>query len=1092
MIQRLLLLIPLMLLLRCGSPAPAIDAQAISENNRGVALMGYFDYPKAHEVFTQLAQRFPEWHLVQVNLAVATLNLQTQTSENEALAILAGVLAADPENLRAHYCTGLLNLYQGDTQAALARFAKVVADDPADGHAAYYLGQCHAREGDHEEAVKWYQKAIALDPYLRSAYYGLFQAYQRTGDRENAQGMMELFQKLDGNPQARQAEFKYTRMGPKANALTVDLPSGEALPAVPEGEWFASPRELVQAPSGWSWRRGADISITAADWNGDGQTDLFLANGLEKDGTVVHALLRAEGAGFVLDLDHPLAAVGPVNAVLWGDLENDGDVDLYLCRNGANQLWRNDGEGSWTEVGAATGTRNGEANTIDGLWLDADHDGDLDLFLVNADAPNELLNNNLDGTFRALGESQGIAGAGKGSIQVLAADLDNDRDTDLMVINAKPPHEIYLNDRLWNYTPADHFAALLDMPITAALAHDHDADGQVSLFTVSGSGSLQKWSLADGQFVSRELAGSASAPIALADLDGSGRRMVVFRDGKGWVALEEDGKTRQIESEAEAWSLVTLAQSAATGPIMVTAGGGGSPQLYAAGNGRHSFVAFAFSGKEDKGNSMRSNAVGIGTKFAVRSGSQWSAAMAFPEFSGAGQSLAPMSVGLGGGQTIDYVAIQWTDGVFQTELNLGPGFHAIAETQRQLSSCPVLFAWDGDRFSFVSDILGVAGMGYAIGPGQYSKPRPWENFQFPPGALKPKDGHLHIRIAEPMEEACYLDAVALTAYDLPQGWSMVLDERMGINAPHPTGKPLFYRDEILPVAAANDRGEDVVASLLERDFKAAPTPPVDRRFIGFLEREHLLEFRFPQVIDGAANPILVVDGWVEYPYSQTNFAAWQAGISAQAPTLEYRDQQGMWQTLHAQFGYPAGMPRRMSVPLNGIPQGVTTLRLRTNQEIYWDRIALAYVVADPGIPTHKLDMTAAVLTASGFAHRTTAAQRLPRYDYQKRVPLWDTRHQKGFYTRFGDVMDLVNGSPDDALAIFGPGEEVQLTFASPQASPPQGGSRVFVLESHGWCKDMDLFTQHGETLAPIPHNNQPEERRSQLHPRFNTRYRSGY
>ena len=87
------------------------------------------------------------------------------------------------------------------------------------------------------------------------------------------------------------------------------------------------------------------------------------------------------------------------------------------------------------------------------------------------------------------------------------------------------------------------------------------------------------------------------------------------------------------------------------------------------------------------------------------------------------------------------MAIDWSDGVFQTELGLAAGdTHLLAETQRQLSSCPVLFAWDGERYAFVSDLLGVGGLGFLVAPGRYAEPRPWEYFLLPEESLAERDG----------------------------------------------------------------------------------------------------------------------------------------------------------------------------------------------------------------------------------------------------------------------------------------------------------------------------------------------------------------
>jgi hypothetical protein len=84
---------------------------------------------------------------------------------------------------------------------------------------------------------------------------------------------------------------------------------------------------------------------------------------------------------------------------------------------------------------------------------------------------------------------------------------------------------------------------------------------------------------------------------------------------------------------------------------------------------------------------------------------------------------------------------------------------------------------------------------------------------------------------------------------------------------------------------------------------------------------------------------------------------------------------------------------------------------------------------------------------------------------------------------------------DDAVAILGPGEEVQLEFAAGQPVADDSINRRWVLEFHGWCKDMDLFTQDGETVAPLPRNLESPKatdgERERLHQQFNHRYEDG-
>ncbi|GIT28438.1 MAG: hypothetical protein Ct9H300mP1_04840 [Planctomycetaceae bacterium] len=106
-----------------------------------------------------------------------------------------------------------------------------------------------------------------------------------------------------------------------------------------------------------------------------------------------------ESDGFSLAKDHPLAAVPDVVAPLWGDFDNDGLVDVYLCRRGPNQLWRQSKSGEWNDVRAQRPRRPEPTRDDRRRLLDLDHDADLDLLLIHRDKPAQLLNNNRDGTF---------------------------------------------------------------------------------------------------------------------------------------------------------------------------------------------------------------------------------------------------------------------------------------------------------------------------------------------------------------------------------------------------------------------------------------------------------------------------------------------------------------------------------------------------------------------------------------------------------------------------------------------------------------------------------------------------------------------
>jgi tetratricopeptide (TPR) repeat protein len=1086
----------------CGKPesdnTQRLSGEDLVRHNRAVGLMGQYQYDAALAELAALVGNYPDNSDLRIDWSIATLNRQQQGDEAKALAELEDVLKKSANNLRAHYISGLLKLNAGELAQATPHFEQVVTADPGDAYASYYLALSLAQQGLYQAALARYERTIDLDPYLLSAYYGAFQTLRKLGNDERAREMLGQYEKMATNPRSRQAEYKYTRMGPKAEIRALNYGEPE-IAAFPSGPLFQGPTALLENLQPDSSQQRPNL--TTADINSDGYLDLLIAGSNPGSATPNSILLGKADGGFVLAEDHFLTHIPGINAALWADIDNDGLVDLYLCRNGANQHWRQTEHGRWEDISHEI-TANGNWNTRDGALFDADHDGDLDIFLINADGPNELLNNNLNGTFRALAAEQGLQGRGPGSQSVILADLDRDRDTDIVVINAQGGHEVYLNELLWNYRQAPGFDDFKSSPATAAVAQDRDADGIPELYTLSADGQVRMWQ-PDAQKVwqatvfkqDRDGRPAADPRMAMLDINGDGSTELLRSIDTGWsVSQIQNGQLTQISTadQTDLLNWIPVNHQVSAGPAIVGITQSGQLFHWPPGQGRHEFAGLQFSGMDAEEHSMRSNASGIGTYAAIRVTDRWTVIHAFRQSSGPGQSLQPYSVGLGGAARADFIMLEWSDGVYQTELNVAAGeLHRISETQRQLASCPVLFAWDGQTYRFVSDILGVGGLGFAIGRGEYSVPRPRENFQLPEGLLKPRHGSFRFSFSEPMEETAYLDQARLSAYDLPPGWQLVLDERMAILGPQASGKPVFFRTERLPSRAVNDRQQDVTAYILEADHQAAPAGELDPRFIGLLKQEHSLILEFDEPLDkNVGEPTLVIDGWIEYPYSQTMFAAWQAGVPYQAPSLDIPGKNGQWRTLLEQFGYPAGMPRRMSVPLGKLPDGVTRLRLRTNQEIYWDRIAIVYAETPPRMEHHNFPLESAGLRANGFPLRTTGEQRLPHYDYDRSPPFWDTRHMAGFYTEFGDATDLVEAR-DDAVAIIGPGEEVNIAFRDDAGQVREGWTRIYVFESFGWAKDMDMYTLDGSTVGPLPTSGKDGVKRDQLHGKYNTRYRSG-
>jgi hypothetical protein len=100
-----------------------------------------------------------------------------------------------------------------------------------------------------------------------------------------------------------------------------------------------------------------------------------------------------------------------------------------------------------------------------------------------------------------------------------------------------------------------------------------------------------------------------------------------------------------------------------------------------------------------------------------------------------------------------------------------------------------------------------------------------------------------------------------------------------------------------------------------------------------------------------------------------------------------------------------------------------------------------------------------------------AAPEVPQYHaLEGTAPRW--RDLIGYYTRFGDVRELIQ-AVDDRYVIMNAGDELVLRFAAP-APPPAGWRRDFVLIGDGWNKDGDYNTSFSRTVLPLPAHNQPD------------------
>lgn len=188
---------------------------------------------------------------------------------------------------------------------------------------------------------------------------------------------------------------------------------------------------------------------TFYDIDRDGDLDAFVCHDVD----LSHPY-RNDGTGTMVedqDLIHTVNLPGNY-AAIWVDYNNDSYADLYItkCRGGAqpgnpartNGLYRNNGDGTFTEVGAEA-NMDDNAQSWATVFEDFDNDGDFDAFIVNHDFANRFMLNNGDGTFTDIIDSTGIAAFDLGAWENASGDFNNDGFVDIF---SELNNELYLNN----------------------------------------------------------------------------------------------------------------------------------------------------------------------------------------------------------------------------------------------------------------------------------------------------------------------------------------------------------------------------------------------------------------------------------------------------------------------------------------------------------------------------------------------------------------------------------------------------------------------------------------------------------------------
>ncbi len=306
---------------------------------------------------------------------------------------------------------------------------------------------------------------------------------------------------------------------------------------------------------------------TVGDFNNDGLPDIFAFSG----GTGPDHLFINQGNGTWSD---EAAAWGLTDSIFGigaavGDYDGDGWQDLYVTcwgdpvggiQVGANRLYRNNGNGTFTDVAAAAGVDRGSdaADSFGACWGDYDLDGDLDLYVSAygpTSFPNRLYRNDGNGTFTDVTQAAGVTAIMAHGLACQFADFDGDRYPELVLVGDTGTSRYFINNGNGTFTDSTSTVQDLNKPNGMGIGTgDFDEDGDLDFYisdiywSLTGfGGNRMYWN--QGNHVFTEGGSAAGAHlngwgwgVAATDIDNNG--WIDLATTNGWAGSWSNYPTR--------------------------------------------------------------------------------------------------------------------------------------------------------------------------------------------------------------------------------------------------------------------------------------------------------------------------------------------------------------------------------------------------------------------------------------------------------------------------------------------------------------------------------------------------------------------
>ena len=1011
-----------------------------------------------------------------------------------------------PKSDAIYYLLGLVEAGRGKSSESIAYFRKAVDLNPNNLVATYRLAEEIERQGDpnsDEEFQKLMQRIVAAQPDNMAALLELSRVAAKRGDtaslkqavkRIHAQSqgwppeVQEQLTALDAAAAGPDPRAAATRTTFLRNALMrlpdfrqslaeIKPPPGDEAQPFTHFLRLETPH-FTPAPADTAMTFAVEplpnLDKTAWTWIGAiSLTDTGAPTIVEANANTVHL-----ASGATIPFPGGAAKTPPQpEGLVPVDFNYDFKTDLVLAGAGGVRFFRQEKPDAFTDVTAQTKLPAAILNAhYTGGWaVDIEADGDLDLVLASTGEP-VVLRNNGDNTFAPIHTFAGISGV-QGFVW---ADLNGDGNPDAAFIDGAGHLRVFINQRSGKFSevPALPVAGQFKT-ITAA---DASHRGILDLLGVQADGAIirlsqnpdsQAWERVEVARVSDAanfLAGELRLHVA--DLDNNGAvDLLLGRTAPSantnapgalvWLG-DEKGSFASAQPISGPSSVFDAADLNAAGRLDLLALSTNGQPLRATNHGTRNYhwQIIRPRAKQATGD-QRINSFGVGGEIEIRSG----LLVQMQPITG-----PQMHFGLGDQTGVDVARILWPNGSVRAEFALKADQEVVTE-QRLKGSCPFLFAFNGSDMEFVKDAVP---WGSAIGLrinnlGTASIAATEEWYKIPYDELSPHDGYYDLRITGELWETYYYDYLSLMTVDHPAGTEVFTDERFVVPAVKPRIIVVATPHKI--ARAVDDNGHNVTD--IVRDLDNRYLDNFGRGQYQGVTRDHFVEINLGNDVPMNGPLYLIAKGWVHPSDSSINVAISQGAHEQARPlSLEVPDGHEGWAIVRPNLGFPAGRKKICLLDLTGLfrPGTPHKVRLRTNLEVYWDSIEWAQGLPDTPVKITHLAPVTADLHYRGYSviHQANdSSPEIPDYNHLAgTTQIW--RDLEGYYTRYGDVRELLAGV-DDRYVIMNAGDEMSLRFPT-QPAPPSGWVRDYVIAGDGWIKDGDYNSTYSRTVQPLPHH----------------------